>query len=97
MVNTKSAAAAEAALADGVAGILAFAEERLVAHDLLAGMHGLPVGDIGLVVWHAHHQACRLGDAFADQLELSHRPLPSPRCRFRSPCCAAPSAPAGRR
>src|SRR5262249_31641291 len=53
------AAASEPALADGIAGLLAFAKELHVAHDRLAGMLGPPVRDVGLVVGDADHQRRR--------------------------------------
>ena len=52
-----STAAAEPAFADGVTRGLAFAEELLVVHH---GMRGLCMGNIGLIVGDAYHQACGL-------------------------------------
>ena len=62
-----SAAAAKPPLADGVARLLAFAEELLVGHHRLVGMDRPPVVDIGPIVRHADHQAGGLGDRVADE------------------------------
>src|ERR1019366_2163503 len=60
----RSAAAAEAALADGVAGVLALHEELLVGHHRLIRMGRPAVLDVGLIIGDADHQTGR-----------AHRPL----------------------
>ncbi len=62
-----SAAAAQPPLAHVVTRLLPLAEERLIGHDRLARVVGLPVRDIGRIVGHADHQARGLGDPVANE------------------------------
>src|ERR1019366_5428438 len=72
-----SATTAEPSLAHSVSGNLSFAEELFVAHHVLARMHFLPMSDIGLVVRHPDHQACRLGHHLTHQAQSGHSPTPA--------------------
>src|ERR1700719_2486506 len=51
-----SAAASEPTASDGVAGVLALAEELLVAHDRLVRMQRPPMLHVGLIVGNPDHQ-----------------------------------------
>jgi hypothetical protein len=54
-----STATAEAALADGVAGVLALHEEFLVGHHRLIRMGHPAMLDVGLIIWDPNHQTGR--------------------------------------
>src|ERR1035437_4636257 len=53
----QSAATSEPSLADGVTRFLTFDEEFFVSHDGLAGVVGLPVLDVSVIVGNADHRS----------------------------------------
>jgi len=74
-VRMSSAAAAEAALADGVAGVLPLHEELLVGHHRLIRMGRPAMVDVGLIIGDADHQTGR-----------AHRPLRTVGPSASGPC-----------
>src|ERR1019366_8414013 len=67
-----SAATSEPSLADGVTRFLTFHEEFFVGHDGLAGVVGLPVLDVGVVVGNTDHEAGRAHRPFLMTYEKRH-------------------------
>src|SRR5215831_17083069 len=91
-----SAAASKATFPDGIARLLAFAEELYIRHDRLVGMFRLPMHDVCLVIGNADHQTRsarapitgsphRTGGLVEQVLQVRHGHLPRllQRARFR--------------
>src|ERR1035437_136750 len=68
----QSAATSEPSLADGVTRFLTFDEEFFVSHDGLAGVVGLPVLDVSVIVGNADHETGRAHRPFLVAYENRH-------------------------
>ena len=100
----RSAAASKSTFPNGVAGLLAFAEELHIRHDWLVGMVRLPMRNVCLVIGNTNHQTrsarapitCgphRTGGLVEQSLQIRHGDLPR-LLRARFPLRSAADCPA---
>jgi hypothetical protein len=72
-------AASESPFANGVAGILTFAEKLLIRHNWLPGVLSAPVLNIGLIVRDSDHETRRFDRQLPKCLLILHEQLPRGR------------------
>lgn len=100
-----SAAASKATFPDGIARLLAFAEELHIRHDWLVRMLRLPMRDVCLVIGNADHQTRsarapitggpdRAGGLLEQVVQVRHGHLPRLLQRAQSPMRSAADCPA---